>query len=71
MPGFQTISRLPSSTGTRFPNPIIGDVDQNIIRVEHQKLVALAALVCGVDAHHLTIEQVDAKTRELEAAKTP
>lgn len=70
MPPFRTIGCLPSSTGSRFPNPIIGDVDQNIIRTEHQKLLALAALVCGVPPHHLTVEQVEAKTKELEAAQT-
>jgi hypothetical protein len=63
---FRTPACLPSSTGSRFPNPIIGDVDQNVIRTEHQKLVTLAALVVGVDPHHLTYEQVDAKTKELQ-----
>jgi hypothetical protein len=64
---FRTIQVLPSSLGKRFPNPMIGDVDQNIIRTEHQKLLALAAAVCGVDVGALTYELVEAKTKELLA----
>lgn len=62
---FRTLQLLPSSTGTRFPNPLIGDVDQGVIRVEHNKLMALAAAVCGVAVRDVTYELVDAKIKEL------
>jgi len=65
---FRTLALLPSSTGTRFPNPLIGDVDQGVIREEHNKLVLIAASVCGVSVGELTHEMVDAKIAELQRA---